>query len=187
MRKSALLVLVCSACTEASDAPPTEPADHFESGERIKVRAKTTTITTADGALRASTEFAGWFDSERNEPCSPTLASDGKTRCLPPAVLLSDGYYFADAACTIPVALVVGCTPEVPRYVATPAAASCPAATTGPRVFAAGPAITSYYFKDGATCSAQPANPDWTWWPPTGDEVPASSFAEMTVETTTQP
>jgi hypothetical protein len=62
---------------------------------------------TADGAQYSDTWFAGSFDSQRNEACAPPLASDGVTRCLPTASMISSGYY-GDAACTIPIVLASG-------------------------------------------------------------------------------
>jgi hypothetical protein len=40
----------------------------------------TQTITTADGAKHVVTTMTGWFDTKRNEPCTLSIAADGKQR-----------------------------------------------------------------------------------------------------------
>jgi hypothetical protein len=75
------------------------------SGSRLKARY----ITTADGAK----QFYGWRDIQRNEDCSFMTAGDGQNRCLPywatpaPATV---GVYWADAACSQPLAYVAKST-----------------------------------------------------------------------------
>lgn len=107
------------------------------SGSRLVARYTTTTQVGADGAQQVTKTFAGWFDTQRNEYCFTTPASDGQQRCLPsdtgdPGPLsvgsASSGVFFADAACSLPIIQVQlngGCTsnpacsacnPPAPRY-----------------------------------------------------------------------
>ncbi len=46
------------------------------------------------------------LDTTRGQPCTPLLFTDGVTRCVPPTPPLSS--YFGDAACTRPLASIVG-------------------------------------------------------------------------------
>src|SRR5690606_29553767 len=111
---------------------------------RIKMRV----LSTPDGAK----VFHGWFDSQRNEDCTFQRAADDMTRCLPSSVAYDYGTYYADAACTIPVALwqYAGCSP--PPYVAVySASAQCPTNPPGIAIYTRGTTYTSYYAKSGAT------------------------------------
>lgn len=163
---------------------PADPADTYESGQRIKALATKTVTTTPDGAKRSVTSFAGWFDSTRNEPCSPTLAADGKTRCLPAAAAVQNpASLFADSLCSIPVTLSIGCTPP-PKYIAVQASTSCPQ-TLGPKMFAVGQVVSTYYSLGGTTCNGPNTLTGYMFYPTSGVEIAPSSFVEMTVTTTT--
>lgn len=165
----------------------TQTPDLFESGTRIKARTTVTEYSTVDGATRTQTSFVGWFDSMRNEPCSPTLASDGKTRCLPAAAAPLTGY-FVDAACTVPGAPLSTCLgADAPKYIAIPQPTTCPPSSLGAKVIPVGTPTTTYYFKSGANCTGPTTTADLAWYPPAGAEIPPTEFVEMTVTTTTMP
>jgi len=168
-----------------SNATSTQSPETWTSGTRIVARATTTTTTTADGLQHSQTFFGGYFDTTRNEACSPGLASDGATRCLPFA-LTALGIY-GDSACTIPVAeYSPSCGSVAPAYVAVlPATATCPP-TTGASIYAAGTPYTSYYAKVGAACDGPTTIGSIVWIPPSGAEISPQSFAAMNVTTTTQ-
>lgn len=93
---------------------PVPDAMANESGSRLKARR----YVGADG----SKEWLGWHDSKRGINCMAAVADDGKTRCMPTAVI---AVYFSDSACTQALALVQDCTApkEVSRYTQT----TCPA------------------------------------------------------------
>jgi hypothetical protein len=160
----------------------------FMSGTRIKARATNTMITTADGASYKSTAFAGWFDAQRNEACSPQLAADGKTRCLPAAIATSN--YYSDAACSMPIVIASTPTPVcggsgMLKYIAISPAPACPT-TVGPTLHHAGTIGTTYYIKGtNGTCSG-PTTADGYTWASLGAEIPPDEFVEMTTTTTTQ-
>lgn len=60
----------------------------------------------ADG----SKAFIGWYDSQRDEECAFTKATDGKTRCLPQVPYATVGPYYSNATCTSPLYLATkGC------------------------------------------------------------------------------
>ena len=62
--------------------------------------------------------FHNFYDSELNQPCNFSTASDSKERCLPNGAI-SVLQTFSDAACTVPAALsaVDDCTPTtLPEY-----------------------------------------------------------------------
>jgi hypothetical protein len=176
-----------NAGSAGSAGTPGAPAETFTSGQRIKARTITTVTTTDDGAKLTMKSFGGWFDSMRNEPCSPTLAADGKTRCMPATLSLTGGYY-TDAACTIPAVLTFTSDPAcstIPGYVAVPATTTCPQ-TVGAKIYARGAGVTNYYSKSGTTCIGPSSNPIFTVYPTAGAEISAASFAEMNVVTTTE-
>lgn len=161
----------------------------FTSGTRIKARTTTTMITTADGASYKSTTFAGWYDAERNEACSPQLAADGKTRCIP-AASPTFGYY-ADAACTMPVTFASTPTPVCGasgtlKYISVAPPPACPT-TVGPRIYLAGSIGNTYYIKStsNGTCSGPNMLEGYTF-AALGTEVPAAEFVEMTTATSMQ-
>jgi hypothetical protein len=176
-----------SAGNNGGNATGTQAPQTWTSGTRIKARTTTTTMSSADGFQLSVTTFGGYFDSTRNEPCAPTPASDGITRCLPAATYAAaSGPFYADAACTIVVAPVTGCNPPAPKYIAISPAATCPASTMGTQIFAAGTGQSSYYYKPAATCTGPTTLAGYTFYPISGSEISPSSFAAMTVTTTTQ-
>jgi len=74
--------------------PSSQPSE--TGGSRIKARYTTTTYASSDGAKQVSKYFAGWFDAQRNEPCSVAVGADGTNRCLPAS---GASYYYLDAGC----------------------------------------------------------------------------------------
>lgn len=120
-----------------------------------------------------------WWDSQRQEDCSFTLAGDGKMRCLPAG---SDFRYFVDAQCQTPMVMMQGAC-SAPKYgiSATEAACGLDAPTT--HVYAIGgptsPAMI--YGKSGSSCFAiGPTTPDWQYYS-VGAEIPADSFVAATI------
>lgn len=156
----------------------------WTSGTRIKARTTTTVTSSADGAEHEVTSFVGWYDSMRSEPCTPSKAADSKTRCLPTAVALQN--FYVDAGCTMAAALTfTSCDAIPPKYVSLSPPASCP--QPGPKLYAAGTATSTYYTGSPGNCNGPTTNAAYTFYPASGAEIPATSFAEMTVMTTTTP
>jgi hypothetical protein len=87
----------------AGDDGAGDDVTEYRSGTRIRRRMG----RTPDGAEM----FLGWRDTMRAEDCGFMPAADGVTRCLPPAAAFFAGW-FADAQCTIDLALVP--TPTCP-------------------------------------------------------------------------
>ena len=77
-----------------------EPKPYI-SGSRIRAR----TLETAGGAK----QFNGWYDLQFSANCVFTLASDGKTRCLPGTYWIGADY-FSDPSCANFIAGVTQCT-----------------------------------------------------------------------------
>lgn len=104
-----------AADADAGDLPA------YRSGSRLRAR-----LMKADGVAL----FVGWHDKGPHDvDCAYATADDGHTRCLPTGadVMSFDGYY-ADANCTVPVALAPSpgnCAPQ--RFVVgtVGAAGSC--------------------------------------------------------------
>ncbi len=65
------------------------------SGSRLRAQH----VVTADGTR----SFVGWYDKERKEPCTFSVAADNTMRCMPPALPQTYSGLFADAACQNPL------------------------------------------------------------------------------------
>jgi hypothetical protein len=169
----------------------------YVSGSRIKARVTTSTTSSADGASYTSSAFAGWYDSSRSEPCDSMIAADGKARCLPTSTGVQTGLnFYADASCTQPILMSptqVACslfpaTPP-PKYllggdVATQA--GCYLTRVYPVTKVATPA--GLYHPNGmGICAGPTAPPAGYDFYLGGAEIPAVTFAELTVTTTTVP
>jgi len=144
-----------------------------ESGEQLKA----TYLEGADG----SRQFLAWHDTVRDVDCAFTMAADGTWRCLPGGA--EAGRFFADAACTQPLALVpTGCTP--PAYATASTSVCGPRSST--RVFALGERFTGpvVYWIAGGMCPAAPSI-ELTLRDVyvVGDELAASAFVQATPQT----
>lgn len=151
---------------------PVPDAMANESGSRLKARR----YIGADGAK----EWIGWHDTKRDIHCTTQLADDGKMRCMPAAAA---GFYFADAACTQPLGLLLDCgvPKEVSRYTPSP---QCTSAYYQYAAWSVGTAVapTTVYNLGGApeVCKSL----SWSSVPGytlrTLTKVAASEYAEMT-------
>lgn len=139
----------------------------YQSGTRLKMR----TLVTADGA-RA---FLGWRDTQLNLDCGFSVAGDGRTRCLPSGNASYSGY-FADSACTQPLAqasVAAGCVPTL-AWRMDPN--SCQYLL---RVYAIGAEFTGPTVYVGAACTSTAAAPYGRFFS-VGAEVPPSTYVEAT-------
>jgi len=158
-------------------------------GSRLKIRTTTTITSSPDGLSHGAYSFGGWFDSQRNEACSPLKMSDGKTHCSPAAGAL--GTYYSDAACTNRIIVtskqMAGCTVPPTLYVTEPVADTC-GGTAHQRLWTVGGATTtgSWYSKPtGGLCGSLGAFPATLQANFIGLEVAPAALAEMTIETVT--
>lgn len=155
---------------------PVPDANAAESGSRLKARWR----VASDGAR----EFVGWRDTERNEDCVFSLASDGQIRCRPQGAGFT--MYYGDAACTQPIVPVVKLTDAACATALTPKYAtlyeSCPAVPGATQILllAAAPVgvPSSIYLKSGAECIATTPSDTSDYYP--GTPVPESSFVAAT-------
>lgn len=178
---------------------PPPPTD----GTRIKAKKSTvtTTTTTSDGAKTVSSyEQSTWFDSLRAEPCTFTAAADGKMRCLPTSLAVSDissGLYFQDAACLQPIAFITkpsspsscGTTyipgPEAPKYMFfTKGGATCGGRGLRPLGSTISPGV-NVYLKSGPSCFPTPSNTTAYDYYGVSVEIDATEFVEATTTVTT--
>jgi hypothetical protein len=180
-------------------------------GSRIVARYTTTASVSADGAQQVTKSFAGWFDTQRNEPCSVTLAADGQQRCLPEAVPFLDryeSYYFSDAACTKPVVRMelgtecppggygygcAACNAPVPKYASLIYQCSGASTTAVAHIVPLGNQIQGTVYNSSpwapGMCSQTSTNGvsiQFTFYDASAAEIPPSSFAAFTVTTQTQ-
>ncbi len=159
-------------------------------GTRLKARYTTTMTTGVDGSKQVTKYFAGWWDSQRKEACSPALAGDGKTRCLPGAS--PTGLYFVDAQCANPVVDVssapsCGAASYVPKYASQ---ATVVAGCSQNDLMLVGSKLspTNWYIKSGNNCSLIGTAPSTLdFYAVTGPVIDPTSFVEMTQTTTTTP
>lgn len=184
MRKQAIVLAVLAACgsgmspgggddDDDGDAGNGSGSgkDHpdYTSGTRIKFNV----LTTPDGAKMS----AGAHDTALGVDCTFAVAGDGVTRCLPNGPFFVTNTYFADSACTVPVAGGSSC--DAPLYIrGIPSTASCPAG--GSRVYAVGAKFPQAYLKAGAQCTLL-STPAGTAYYAVGAEVAATDFQSATI------
>lgn len=144
------------------------------SGTRIKMQV----LTTPDGAK----QFQGWFDTQRNEPCSFAQSADGVTRCIP-AVAAST--LFADANCSTPAALLLAPSTGCTSYITTSQSLS----TTCPQMVHDGPIFPAtvvspmpkVFTKSGSLCVESTVSSAFVIAVVSGPEIPPSSFQSATL------
>jgi hypothetical protein len=151
-------------------------ADPNQSGTRLKL----TYYAGADGSKQA----AGLHDSMLNVDCSFETMGDGTLRCAPVyAVSALISSYYADAACSQPLALTyAGCS--VPAYAASAESSSCPWQQTHHVFAVSGPySGASYYSGSPGSCSGpNPASAvSGSFYAP-GAELPPSNFVQATIQ-----
>lgn len=126
-----------------------------------------------------------WRDTDRNEECTFGVAADGKTRCIPTALAIP-GVYYGDASCSVPVMYqsnVEGCGfPPPPSYMSVSAPAE-QCATYALRIHQAVSVPGSLYqrFGEGACTVVSLPVGSYRMFR-AGNEVPASSFVQATVQ-----
>lgn len=155
----------------ADPVPDASADDGTKDGTRLKARY----YVAEDGAR----QFAGWYDTQRGEDCAFQIASDGKRRCLP-AARVNGGTYYADSACTQPLALgSAGCTggggyASVGEYVG-----ACVEYRT--RLYPIlGPFSGKPYYKSGGLCVQSSIEAENLMR--LGAEVPPSSFVAANLQ-----
>ena len=159
-----------TAADSATDPVPAVSAN--ESGSRIKAKW----MVGDDG----SRHFDGWYDSEREEDCFWSYATDGTRRCLPVFQGASATAQFADSACSVKLLSSSACGRSVGLVGAT--VNTC---TTGYELhtlsapLAAG---TASYRWSGDSCIDAAVIPDTTIYYSSAGVIPPSSFASGTVQ-----
>jgi hypothetical protein len=156
------------------DGPPTDGGDGGPApGDNVSgTRIRAVYLNGTDG----SRAFDGWHDAQLGVDCSFVPAADGLTRCLPsggPTV----GNYYADAACTEPLASPCGGAAQAGSYATGLVPSSCPPLWSVYSVSVANPLVNPamvyalFAAPDGCTAVTAPMG---TFYGVT--EVPASSF-----------
>ncbi len=150
-----------------------------QSGTRLKVQRN----VGSDG----SSSFVSLYDSQLKTACGWMAASDATTRCLPdsganfgtvtlPSTVAQANVYFADPACSVPLAASGSCTP--PTYATILSSSSCP---TTERVFSvAGPYSGTVYW--GSPCTATTSTGAAKLYS-LGAELPPAMFVQATLTT----
>lgn len=160
-----------------SEAGAQSTGPSARSGSRIEVR-----VPVQDGADGSRTVGSPQlFDKARNEACSPGIAADGKTRCLPTIVAYLAGGYFANTGCSekLHASPPSPCgAAAMPQYLHEPIASGCYAGAL--RVMVVGAEHEgAIYTGTPANCVAATRPAGYKFYLP-GSEVPASSFVEFT-------
>jgi hypothetical protein len=167
-----LAVLAWAGCNSATAAPEQPPGNI--SGDRIVAQY----IEAQDGA-RA---FVGWWDSERDERCTWTVAADGVTRCLPSGGLqvmpsangFSQVVYYSDPECTKALAVSWDDSCENRHIAIRLDDSSCPTRSIVYSVEDEPYQGTMYGLHSDDDCV--PMGPAADWQYATTGEVPASAF-----------
>lgn len=176
----AALASIVACSSRADDAPAgaetaaPPPALGGASGSRLRAKI------VEGGGVR---EVTGFADTARGEDCTFTETTSG-LRCLPRVSYGVTGA-FADAACTVPLAVLPSCTADV-KYVARPGARStqpgCAVTSVVDEVRPVTKPAKTAYVNNGAGCVAQgdaPANAFEL-----GAAVPLTSFVGASEKTT---
>jgi len=162
------------ASSTGSVMNPVPDANANESGSRIKAKY----YVGSDG----SRQWAGWYDSQRKEDCYYQYASDEAFRCMPSVGYASTGY-FSDAACTKEFAVRANtCALAEAKYVVrvTTAASQCvPGKVQWFQTAGKLTGVTSFYYKNGTTCSASPIITSYEFYA-IGPEIPPTEFVAAT-------
>lgn len=120
------------------------------------------------------------YDTKRGEKCSPSMAADGKVRCLPTSQNAVRGY-FSDPSCASELAAIVTlpCGDSAAYAgLAEFLADTCP--STGLRVFALGTKHTGVVYRVNAIDSCVAVDRGALSFFQMDDEIPLSSFVEFT-------
>ncbi len=161
-----------SGLVDALLDPVPEAAADPVSGRRLKAQYR----LGDDG----SKEYISgtWYDSQRNENCSFTLAADGSTRCLPDGVGVT---VYGDSACMSPVVMLTSTCPA-PTYALSTDFGTCEVQQGGTHVLAIGATATpaTLYVKNGSSCIPAGSAPSGYTYYDVGAEIPASSFVSAT-------
>ena len=141
---------------------------------RVKVR----TLMTESGERLVARVLV---DTERNEECRPTLASDHVMRCMFPSDYSVTVQYFSDMGCVSPIATgTPACgTPAFVQLATNVAGPACGESTTT-QVFKVGAKITPtmIYSRTTGGCRVLAPPPSTDFYEAT-TEVPASAFATV--------
>jgi hypothetical protein len=142
------------------------------SGTRLRARVR----TGSDGSKEG---FLGWRDTRLNTDCAALTADDGKSRCVPYSTTSASIVgYFADAACTEPLATrAKGCA-AAPTYALDTLGTACPIQYRAYPIRSL-TMPTTLYIKSGTSCIATeplPTDDYYTVEPP----VPAIALVELT-------
>lgn len=142
-------------------------------------RLKTQYLAGPDG----SRVFLGMLDTVTTTPCTYGVATDGKTRCLPPKAT-STVVYFGDASCAVPFVVIVDASGQAPP--APPAYERVVLPGQPDQYFKLGAkaptAAPIYVVQGGGPCSI--INPDpSTLFFYAASVVPSATFAEGTIVT----
>ncbi len=184
---SSLMSMADAVIDAVTDPVSTASADQPTSGTRLKAQW----YVGSDG----SKAQAGWYDSQLQVNCGFETASDGTTRCLPQPtpfaataaepVVAATGVYYADSACTEPVAgAYAACQPQY-AYLGTYGTCGQVSYT----IYSIGEQVSSYYTggalaDGGKTCSTTAtAVPAGYAYFTLGVVVPPSTFVQATLQT----
>jgi hypothetical protein len=142
------------------------PFAGFKSGTRMQLSS----VSSADGARLGN----GFHDAQLGIDCYFSNALDGSYRCVPVLqVAYATGAYFADASCSVPLALGFPCR-AAPAYVQNYATCAGGYSQLG-AIFSGTP-----YSKSGTSCVSTTIPATFTLYR-IGAAVPASTFALGTI------
>jgi len=154
--------------TDANPAPSNDVSDQYTSGSRLRAKW----LTTTDGFQL----FMGWHDTQLSLDCFFVPAADGQMRCLPAVGQYANGYDFADAACTQPLAYFTpyGACTTPPSLLLNYDNTACPTRT---HIYAVGVTVgVNHYALQNGTCMPTMGQPTGTYYA-LGPELSPSMYA----------
>lgn len=158
------------------------PISSFVTATRGEVspsgRLTTATFEGADGSSMCDFE-GGIFDSTLEHDCLPALGDDSELHCMPVAGPATN--VFTNAGCTeeTSVAIVDRCVEDPPAYVLSTGALTCGDVSTSVRGVST-EALAQRFENIDDVCVADSGTDRFF---PVGDEVPASEFVSLNLET----
>jgi hypothetical protein len=115
-----------------------------------------------------------FFDATLGVTCATALASDGEPRCLPTVHVAIGDLVYGDPSCQVPYAPIGGCVPAA-------VSVEQGGGSYGVRKLFGPTTLTTFYTVDSSGLCRTATGPAPTNLRPLGSELPASSFALITL------
>jgi hypothetical protein len=161
---------------------PCDPCENVDGARLVRQRSK----TVGDDGLVFYQGISSIYDTAKQLVCVAMPAEDGIVRCMPPSYTTATvGLYFADAACTAPLAYATAatCNPIVPKFAGELVSGSSCNESGKFVLYATGSEYSgSLYFKSNNVCMSTTSLPNYKYYS-LGNKISPSEFVQLTVQT----